>query len=98
MHYDPFARGKIPFALRIRGSVLGGMLPTLLLVGIWSSLVVYVGTYHLNLAVDSLLITVTGRYIGNCDTGLKKGFGILFEKLLTSSRECRYGHKFGIGI
>ena len=61
VHYDPFKRNKIPFALRIRGSILVGMIPTLVLVAIWSSIVTYVHLYHHSLAVDSVLITVTGE-------------------------------------
>lgn len=61
VHYDPFKRNKIPFALRIRGSILVGMVPTLVLVAVWSSIVVYVHMYHHDLAVDSVLITITGE-------------------------------------
>lgn len=61
VHYDPFKRNKVPFALRIRGSILVDMIPTLVLVAVWSSIVVYVHMYHHSLAVDGVLITVTGE-------------------------------------
>ncbi|KAF8428385.1 Bestrophin, RFP-TM, chloride channel-domain-containing protein [Tirmania nivea] len=60
VHYDPFKRNLVPFALRIRGSILGRMIPTLAIIGVWSSIVTYVHIYHYSLSVDSLLITVTG--------------------------------------
>lgn len=60
VHYDPFAPNRIPFALRIKGSILGGMLPTLFFFGVWSSVVCYISMHHYSLAVEGLLITVTG--------------------------------------
>ncbi|KAF8453049.1 Bestrophin, RFP-TM, chloride channel-domain-containing protein [Terfezia claveryi] len=53
-------RNLIPFALRIRGSILGRMIPTLVIIGVWSSIVAYVHIYHHSLSVESVLITVTG--------------------------------------
>lgn len=39
------------------------MIPTLVAIGIWSSIVAYVHIYHHSLSVDSLLITVTGEFV-----------------------------------
>ncbi|KAK9457601.1 Bestrophin, RFP-TM, chloride channel-domain-containing protein [Dipodascopsis uninucleata] len=60
VHDDPFARTRVPYALRFRGSIFWKLLPQLLIVAGWASIIVCVAQLKTGLGVSSILITILG--------------------------------------
>ncbi|KAK9461604.1 Bestrophin, RFP-TM, chloride channel-domain-containing protein [Lipomyces oligophaga] len=58
VHDDPFSRSSIPYALRFRGSIFWSLVPQLVLVSAWATLIVCISLLKQTLAVSSVLITV----------------------------------------
>ncbi|KAK9466879.1 Bestrophin, RFP-TM, chloride channel-domain-containing protein [Lipomyces arxii] len=64
VHDDPFARSALPYALRFRGSIFWSLLPQMVIVASWGSLIVSISLLKTNLGVSSILITVLGFVTG----------------------------------
>lgn len=55
---------KLPYYLRMRGSILPVMILPILFVAVWATAITAISRYGCSLAVDSVLLTVLGFVVG----------------------------------
>lgn len=61
---DPTLHSKVPYFLRIRGSILPVMILPLFFVAVWATVITFASKYGYPLAVDPVLLTVLGFVVG----------------------------------
>lgn len=65
VHDDPFAKRKLPYPLRVTGSVVLSIWPHVLAVGILAAVIVVVSKYtHVSLGISPTLTSVLGFVVG----------------------------------
>ncbi|KAK9240840.1 Bestrophin, RFP-TM, chloride channel-domain-containing protein [Lipomyces kononenkoae] len=64
VHDDPFARSALPYALRFRGSIFWNLVPQILIVASWGTLIVCISQLKTYIGVSTVLITVLGFVTG----------------------------------
>jgi len=61
---DPTKHSKLPYFLRVHGSILPKMVLPMLFIGGWATCITCISKYVHNLKVDSVLLTVLGFVVG----------------------------------
>ncbi|KAF8422460.1 Bestrophin, RFP-TM, chloride channel-domain-containing protein [Tirmania nivea] len=61
---DPTRHSKLPWFLRLHGSILPKLIIPLLFIGGWATAVTVISNYVADLSVDSVLLTVLGFVVG----------------------------------